>query len=709
MCRWAAGVDGIGHADASTQGPAAPLTGQIAGPNDVFTVERVGVSGYADGAFNCASPATCLQGRGDADADATVASGCVSSQLKRIHLADGGFAIDSETSSWLSSSGPDPALGAAGDVQVDDQSQPPGGDPCSTGLFVGAGATGAIAIEFNGSDAKGLTSFTPTDYGSPLVRSGYGRYIGTGSASVARCDAAVSPALVALVIRAHSPVDSLVSDANGRQVGFDASSKRVVDDIPGASYLGHGSEPQTVMIEDPTQGSYDIKAIGTGTGSYTIDAQTIDGNGNTLNTVEFHGNATPGSQDTLGLSLAPGGNLGASAADTTPPVIFCGTPDTAWHAADVTIACSASDSESGLANPADASFNLSTTVPSGTETANAATSTRQVCDKAGNGAIAGPISGIKVDKNPPATSWVSPDAAWHGTDVTIGCTATDGGSGLANPVDASFNLSTTVPAGTETANAATRSHQVCDAVGNCTTAGPITGIKVDKKPPTISATRLPAPNANGWNNTDVTVSFSATDGGSGVATVSAPVTLTGEGAGQVVTGIAVDQAGNRGDHPGHREHRQDTARGHHEVRSGKRRHRRVGQRPPVRDVTRSGGAAGHLGGEGHRATQLPHRGPRRELADGGRAGEDGAGQAEGGDRGSVLQRRPAYGSTSKNRSNASGRSTRTDHSRSPSRRWTSARAQSGSKWRQGLTPRKTKPASRSSRRMRRWSNLAWRF
>ena len=68
----------------------------------------------------------------------------------------------------------------------------------------------------------------------------------------------------------------------------------------------------------------------------------------------------------------------------------------------------------------------------------------------------------------------------------------------------------------------------------------------DTTPPTITGSRTPAANANGWNNTDVTVSFSCTDnpGGSGVATVSGPTTLSGEGAGQSVTGTCTDNAGN---------------------------------------------------------------------------------------------------------------------------------------------------------------------
>jgi hypothetical protein len=69
-------------------------------------------------------------------------------------------------------------------------------------------------------------------------------------------------------------------------------------------------------------------------------------------------------------------------------------------------------------------------------------------------------------------------------------------------------------------------------------------INIDKTPPILTVTSMPLPNSNGWNNIDVTVSFAAVDTLSGVAVVSAPVTVTTEGAGQVVTGSATDLAGN---------------------------------------------------------------------------------------------------------------------------------------------------------------------
>ena len=60
----------------------------------------------------------------------------------------------------------------------------------------------------------------------------------------------------------------------------------------------------------------------------------------------------------------------------------------------------------------------------------------------------------------------------------------------------------------------------------------------------IAAAVAPPPNAAGWHRTDPTVAFTCADATSGVAAVSRPVTVTTEGAGQVVTGTCTDVAGN---------------------------------------------------------------------------------------------------------------------------------------------------------------------
>ncbi|TFG38120.1 MAG: hypothetical protein E4H46_00380 [Desulfobacterales bacterium] len=66
----------------------------------------------------------------------------------------------------------------------------------------------------------------------------------------------------------------------------------------------------------------------------------------------------------------------------------------------------------------------------------------------------------------------------------------------------------------------------------------------DNDPPVINASVEPPPNATGWNNTDVTVSFECTDTASGIKTCPDPVRVSSEGQGQVISGTAVDFAGN---------------------------------------------------------------------------------------------------------------------------------------------------------------------
>src|SRR5206468_3427271 len=119
-----------------------------------------------------------------------------------------------------------------------------------------------------------------------------------------------------------------------------------------------------------------------------------------------------------------------------------------------------------------------------------------------------------VDRIPPAVTCGTADGMWHGSDVSIGCTASDTDSGLANPADASFSLTTNIPADTETANATTASRSVCDTAGNCTTAGPISGNKADKKAPTIA---ISSPTLTTYTLGQTVLSgYSCADGGSGI-------------------------------------------------------------------------------------------------------------------------------------------------------------------------------------------------
>jgi hypothetical protein len=129
--------------------------------------------------------------------------------------------------------------------------------------------------------------------------------------------------------------------------------------------------------------------------------------------------------------------------DAHAPTIGCGGADSSWHGANVTIGCTASDSASGLAVAADASFGLSTTVGQGAETAAASTGSHTVCDNAGNCTTAGPIAGNMVDRKAPAISCNAASFMLNQSPANVTATASDGGSGPGSkPLTAAANTST---------------------------------------------------------------------------------------------------------------------------------------------------------------------------------------------------------------------------------------------------------------------------
>jgi hypothetical protein len=69
-------------------------------------------------------------------------------------------------------------------------------------------------------------------------------------------------------------------------------------------------------------------------------------------------------------------------------------------------------------------------------------------------------------------------------------------------------------------------------------------VSVDSTKPTITATATPAANANGWNNSGVTVSFTCTDAGSGVNVAGSSLANQVLMASGKATGACVDNAGN---------------------------------------------------------------------------------------------------------------------------------------------------------------------
>jgi len=84
---------------------------------------------------------------------------------------------------------------------------------------------------------------------------------------------------------------------------------------------------------------------------------------------------------------------------------------------------------------------------------------------------------------------------------------------------------------------------VTDVAGNTAsvTSDPV---KIDLGPPVITATLIPAPNPNGWNNAPVTVHFTCADAGAGIDACPPDQIVSVDGRNQNVSGTATDKAGN---------------------------------------------------------------------------------------------------------------------------------------------------------------------
>lgn len=74
----------------------------------------------------------------------------------------------------------------------------------------------------------------------------------------------------------------------------------------------------------------------------------------------------------------------------------------------------------------------------------------------------------------------------------------------------------------------------------------IVAINIDKNPPEVLAVIEPSPNPEGWNNSEVTISFICRDKESGIKDCPSPVRLLEEGSSQVIKAVARDKVGNEG-------------------------------------------------------------------------------------------------------------------------------------------------------------------
>jgi protein involved in ribonucleotide reduction len=362
-----------------------------------------------------------------------------------------------------------------------------------------------------------------------------------------------------LIIDKEPPVVSNVAvDPNPTNGSIDVTATATVDDaatgssrIVAAYYSIDGGSAVAMTASDGSFSSAteNVKA--------TIPASVVNGLSEGLHTVCVQGKDLAGNSS----SFSAGDACTTLEIDKTPP--------------EVTI-----DQKSGQADPTNASpinFKVSFTENvsdfatgdvslSGTAGATIATVTGSgmtyyvaVSGMTGDGTVIASIAGgvthdaagngnnaststdntVVYDKTPPAISCGTADGAWHADNVSIGCTASDATSGLANAADAGFSLSTNVGAGVETSTALTNSRSIADNAGNSATAGPIGNNKIDRKAPVLTLT-CPA-NPVILNDPAAVAHWTATDGGSGV-TPAGDITLVTSSIGSKTATVTMQDA-----------------------------------------------------------------------------------------------------------------------------------------------------------------------
>jgi hypothetical protein len=284
---------------------------------------------------------------------------------------------------------------------------------------------------------------------------------------------------LAVFFRIDSPVDVLITAADGRRLGVDPATGLFVNDYGDAGYDSNTDEPHIYGIRDPMPGDFIIETKGTGDGPYHITTYGLNLATHEVRQASFTGTAAPGSESNHGFALDENGVV-TSDDDTAPPnltvPVDITVESTGPEGATVTFAASANDDVDG---PVDAACDggSGATFPLGPTTVECSAT-----DSSGNIGFAS-FTITVVDTTPPqitapANMTVEGNTTGSATGVALGtATATDAvdpSPTVTNDAPPFFPLGNTVVTWTAT-----------DASSNFASATQVVTV-VDTTPPEIT-------------------------------------------------------------------------------------------------------------------------------------------------------------------------------------------------------------------------------
>ncbi|HMK92860.1 MAG TPA: hypothetical protein VK576_07660, partial [Thermoleophilia bacterium] len=231
------------------------------------------------------------------------------------------------------------------------------------------------------------------------------------------------------------------------------------------------------------------------------------------------------SRDTLGHVEDPAKSCTVKI-DTTAETSSVSGADSAWHEGDVNLAFTATggatveySTDGGATWTRGTSLTVS--APADGRDDGAHTVLYRSVDAAGNVESPARSCTVRIDAGAPTTTVTGADAAWHDTDVTLHFSGGDAGSGVAateysTDGGATWTSGTTlaIPATADGSNDGTHPvlYRSTDALGHVESPARSCSVKIDTAAPVTTATGADST----WHDSDVTVSFAATDAGSGV-------------------------------------------------------------------------------------------------------------------------------------------------------------------------------------------------
>jgi Bacterial Ig-like domain (group 3) len=330
-----------------------------------------------------------------------------------------------------------------------------GVDPPPAGYAIGASVSykpassvnGPVGVQFSsigpgGTQVIGLAVGTNAPIvvtGAQLTAAGFADAIGIG----AYPNGVSAGTGLTVVLRIDSPVNILITDPNGNQLGVDSLGNThndftgtIVNSITGGSenfnngFDSGPGEPRFFAINNPVPGTYNVQSIGTGSGPYTVHVYSVNLANPVGQAISTSGTASVGSVGNENFTLDAMGNIAFTVAPTTTALMI--SPGSATFGAPVTFTAAVTATNS-TSNPTGTVtfYNGATSLGSGTVGSNGMATfmsstltagpysvTAQYSGDSANAASTSLAQPLTITQATPVITWATPAAITYGTPLS---------------------------------------------------------------------------------------------------------------------------------------------------------------------------------------------------------------------------------------------------------------------------------------------------